>query len=253
MRDAHIAAITIGTDFATSEAGIRIAEKNDGVWASIAVHPSHVHRPHHDKDEEKEPPLEEIFDAARFAELAIHPKAVAIGETGLDYYRLPQDEDEKKIVIAKQRDNFERQIAFAKEHRLPLIMHVRDAAQDALAMLRGSGYGQGVMHCFTGTSEEAEGFMELGFHISFAGIVTFPPRRGESENPLARTVRAVPMDRLLIETDAPWLAPAPKRGERNEPLGVQAVARAVASIKGADIGEIERITKENAIRLFRLA
>jgi TatD DNase family protein len=253
MREQSVGAVTVGTDYASSATGVELAEAAEGIWATIAVHPDHVHKPHHDHDELAEEPKEEIFEASKFAALAERRKVVAIGETGLDYYRLPQDEDERRSAKEKQRENFARQIEFAQEHGLPLVMHVRDAQEDAFAMLKGAESVTGVMHCFTGTPEEAEMFLGLGLHVSFSGIVTFPPRRTESENPLAKTVRAVPVERMLVETDAPWLSPAPDRGKRNEPIGVLAVSKAVAAMKCLEVGEIERITKENAFRLFRLA
>ncbi len=253
MREARLGAITVGTNFATSEAAARLASENEMIWAAIAVHPGHLHRPHHDKEESAVPPQEEVFDEARFAELAALPGVVAVGETGLDYYRLEGDTDERREIIRKQRESFRAQIAFAKSRGLPLSMHVRDAYEDALSILKEGGHFAGVMHCFTGTPAEATAFMELGFYVSFSGIVTFAPKKGEKENSLSATVRAVPSERLMIETDAPWLAPAPARGKRNEPLGALKVAAEIARFKGLEREEIELAAKENAIRLFQLA
>lgn len=253
MREEGIGAIVVGTNLATSKAAVELAEAHDGLWAAVAVHPGHTHKPHHDTSELAIAPQEEFFDEALFAKLVCSPKVVAMGETGLDFYRLPEGLDEQKLIKEKQRENFSAHINFAKKRGLPLSLHVRDAYDDALSILKEEKYFNGVMHCFTGNLTEAERFLDLGFYISFGGIVTFPPRRGAIENALDPVVRMVPTDRLLVETDAPWLAPAPLRGERNEPSKVRATARYIAKLRRMELDEIEQITKDNAVKLFHLA
>lgn len=249
--------IVVGTNFLTSGDAVRLAEKTpEGVWAAIALHPSHVHNPHHTPDEVVEPPKEEKFDSGAYAKLAGSPKVVAVGETGLDYYRLEADgECSIDEIKKKQIDNFISHINFAKTMSLPLILHVRDAHDDALKILTEHGGNKlhCVMHCFSGTVTDAERYLDLGYYISFTGAITYPPKKGQLENALHSVVRMVPISRLLIETDAPWLTPAPLRGQRNEPANVKAVAAQIATIRGFSYEEVADNTVNNTFKLFNLA
>jgi len=261
-RESGIGVIVVGTNKETSAAAVALAEAYDGgVWASIAVHPGHVHAPHHDPQEVAAPPEEEFFEESFFASLSVSDKVVAIGETGLDYYRLAETPGHSiNAIKARQQENFLAHLVFAKKKKLPLIMHVRDsgdssAYNDALRILRGE-YGDtvpGVMHCFGGSTDDAQKCLALGLHLGIGGIVTFPPRKTQTENPLAEIVRSMPLDRLLIETDAPYISPLPKRGERNEPVNVLIIAQKVAELRGVSSDDIQRKTAENAICLFNLA
>lgn len=174
-----------------------------------------------------------------------HPKLVAVGETGLDFYKADNR--------AEQRAAFDGQLAIARAADLPVIIHCRDAADETLALLRefrdrhGIGAARGVMHCWGGTPEEAEGFLELGFYISFSGTVTFKNAR-----PIQETARRVPDDRLLVETDCPFLAPVPRRGKRNEPAYVRHVAEGVAALRGTSPEALADLTARNARRAFGL-
>jgi len=206
-----------------------LAERYDNFYASVGVHPDH-----------------ESADPVAIAELvdrAAHPKVVAIGETGLDYYRRSGDTE-------WQRERFRVHIRAAREAGLPLIIHTRDAASDTLAIMREEGAEAvgGVMHCFTETREVAEAAMALGFHISFSGIVTF-------KNALALKAVAirVPLDRLLVETDSPYLAPVPFRGRTNHPGLVRCVAEEVARLRGTTLEEVAEATTRNFFVLFRRA
>ncbi len=252
-----IGMIVVGTNLETSAAAARFAEAaGDGVWAAIAVHPGHTHRPHHDLEETSAAPTEEKFDAKAFAALAASPKVVAVGETGLDHYRIAADERHSiEDIKKKQQDNLIEHINFAKQRGLPLILHVRDAHEDALGILteHGGSKLRCVMHCFTGTVTDAERYLELGYYISFTGALTYPPRKGRPENDLHPVARMVPADRLLVETDAPWLTPAPLRGRRNEPANVKAVAQALAALRGVSYEEIAEMTVKNTVKLFNLA
>ena len=251
-----IGMIAVGTNIASSKAAVELAESvKEGVWASVAIHPGHVSRPHHDKNETADVPQEEFFDDDIFSRLIKSEKVVAIGETGLDYYRLPSiDAQEIEKIKQKQRDNLEAHIAFAIKNELPLIMHVRDAHDDALTILKSAGCGfRGVMHSFGGTADEARQYLELGHFIGIGGIVTFPPRKGEAENMAVAVARAVPDGRILVETDAPYISPAPLRGKRNEPRNVIRVAQEIAKIRGVSYDEISRMTTANAVKLFNLA
>ncbi len=223
--------VTIGTKLATFPKTRAVAEKYDNVWCSVGVHP-------HDAA------VEPLTDAKTLVELTKHPKVVGIGETGLDYYydHAPQ---------AEQATNFLIHIDAAQETQLPLIIHTRDAEDDTIAILEEKlkkGPFTGVLHCFTGSAKLAEAGLRLGLYVSASGIITF--KNSES---LREVFREVPLDRLLVETDAPYLAPIPHRGKRNEPSFVTHTAAMLASLKGVSVEEIARITTENFFRLFTKA
>jgi len=209
------------------EVAIRLADRYPMLYASIGVHP-------HDASKA----TAEIY--RRFAELAMHPKVVAVGEIGLDYH---YDHSPRQV----QRDVFAEQMRIAADARKPILIHTREAWTDTMALIRRHGnpaFG-GVIHCFTEGPSEAREALDLGFHISFAGIVTFPKSAGVQE-----AARMVPADRLLVETDAPFLAQVPHRGKRNEPAFVVQTARKVAELRGVDAEEIATITIANFERLF---
>jgi TatD DNase family protein len=216
-------------EFSHNERAIALARQYDDVFAVIGVHP------HDAKDI-----TEETYE--RLRELAQHPKVVGLGETGLDFYydNSPRED---------QRVHFRNFIRLARELDLPLSMHVRDAYEEAARTLHEEGAGQvrGAMHCFTGNAEEARALLELGLFISFSGIVTF-----KSAPEVRTAAKAVPLDRLLIETDCPLLAPTPYRGKRNEPAYVVQVAKTLAEVKGAPVEEIADATRRNTERLFAL-
>ncbi len=219
--------LTIGTklrDFARVRA---IAEAHPDVYCSVGIHP------HEAQTEEA--------DTAKLVELAAHPKVVGIGETGLDYYY-------DKSPREQQKSNFRRHMQAAIETGTPLIVHTRDADDD-MAMMLAEGCGQGalkgVLHCFTSSRQLAEKALELGFYISISGIVTF-----KNAEDLRQTVKAVPLDRLLVETDSPYLAPVPVRGKPCEPAFVAYTAAKVAELKSVDKAELARVTTDNFFRLF---
>jgi TatD DNase family protein len=207
-----------------------LAEAHDNLFASVGVHPDHAGG--------REPSVAELVELAR------HPKVVAIGETGLDYYRLKRDE------VDWQRARFRVHIGAARAAGKPLIIHTRNAAADTLAIMADEGAGQagGVMHCFTEAWDVAEAALNMGFYISFSGIVSF-----KSAKDLKEVARRVPLARLLIETDSPYLAPVPHRGKRNEPAYVRHVAEEIADIRGISLAEVETATTENFFELFRSA
>lgn len=184
----------------------------------------------------------DVLDVAMLKQLAADPKVVAVGETGLDYFYSP---DTKQL----QQDAFISHIEIANQLNKPLIVHTRDAKADTLAILRQYQAERcgGVLHCFTEDWETAKAALDLGFYISFSGIMTF-----KNADPLREVVKQVPLDRLLIETDSPYLAPVPYRGKTNQPAYVSAVAAAVADIKGVSIEALAKLTSENFYRLFPL-
>jgi len=205
---------------------LALAEAHENLFASVGVHP----------DYPDVAPVT-VDDLAR---RAAHPKIVAIGETGLDYYRLKGD-------LEWQRERFRTHIRAARETGKPLIIHTRAASEDTLRIMREEGANAcgGVMHCFTESWEVAQGALDLGFHISFSGIVTF-----KSAADLREVARKVPLDRLLVETDAPYLAPVPHRGKTNQPAWVRHVANFVAELKDVPIQTIEQETSGNFSKLF---
>lgn len=223
-------ALVICTTLEEFEAVHALAVQHDNFWASAGVHP--------DNEGIEEPTLE------RLAELAARPKVVGIGETGLDYYRLG---DRTVADMEWQRERFRVHIRTARQVHKPLIVHTRSASDDTLAILReeGAEAASGVFHCFTETMAVARAAVELGFMVSFSGIVTF--RNAED---LRDVVRFVPLDRCLIETDSPYLAPVPYRGKVNNPSYVPHVAAMVAQVKGLPLEEVARATSANFERLF---
>jgi TatD DNase family protein len=205
-----------------------LAEQHANLYASVGTHPDYPDHP--------------LVTAEELVRLADHPKVVAIGETGLDYYRLKGD-------LEWQRERFRVHIEAAKTCRKPLIIHTRAAAADTIRIMREARAGDvgGVMHCFTETWETAQAALELGFHISFSGIVTF-----KNAGTLKEVARRVPLERLMVETDAPYLAPVPYRGKVNRPGWVRHVAEAIADLRGTSLDDIAAATSENFFRLFKI-
>jgi TatD DNase family protein len=208
---------------------LALAESHPNVYASVGVHPDH--------EDCSEPSVEQLVA------LADHPKVVAIGETGLDYFHLTGD-------LEWQRERFRTHIRAARACRKPLVIHTRSAAEDTLRLMdeERAGEAGGVMHCFTESQAVAEAAMAMGFYISFSGIVTF-----KNAVALREVAAAVPLERMLIETDSPYLAPVPHRGRNNQPGYVVHVAEEIARIKGLSAEEVGEITSQNFFRLFTSA
>lgn len=223
--------LTIGTRLDQFERVRAIAERHDNVWCSVGVHP------HEAKDEGQRTP-------DRLIEATHHPKVVGIGETGLDFYYAHSPRDE-------QAESFRAHIAASRTTGLPLIVHTRDADRETIDILEeeaGKGSFPGLIHCFSSSAEVARHALALGLYISISGIVTF--KAAES---LRTVVRDIPLDRLLVETDSPYLAPIPKRGKTNEPAYVAHTAAKVAELKSVGIAELEAATTANFFRLFTKA
>lgn len=208
-----------------------LAQAHPQLWASAGVHP--------DNEGVREPSLDNLLA------LAARPKVVAIGETGLDYYRL---NGRSVADMAWQRDRFRTHIRASKATGLPLVIHTRSASEDTLAILRDEGAHHGVFHCFTETMDVARAALDMGFHVSFSGILTF-----KTAADLREVARFVPLDRCLIETDSPYLAPVPFRGKTNTPALVPHVARQLAELKGLSVPEVAAATTANTERLFGLS
>jgi TatD DNase family protein len=223
-----VGALCVSVNLSDFPKVLALAEQHRNLYASVGVHP--------DYEGVEEP------DVARLTELAKHPKVIAIGETGLDYFRLKGD-------LEWQRARFRTHIRAARACGKPLIIHTREAAADTLRIMAEEDAirAGGVMHCFTETWEVAEAALAMGFYISFSGILTF-----KNAKQIKEVARRAPLERILIETDAPYLAPAPHRGKLNQPAYVKYVADEIAGLRGIDVSEVGRCTTENFARLFGL-
>jgi len=223
-------ALTISTTLETWPAVREVAGASANLWCSAGVHPD-------ERRDDREATLEHLLA------MAGDDKVVAIGETGLDYFRVEGD-------TGWQRERFRTHIRAARKCAKPLVIHTRNAAEDTIRIMREEGAAEagGVMHCFTETWEVAEAAIAEGFHISFSGIVTF-----KNAVALKEVARRVPLDRMLVETDSPYLAPVPHRGKPNQPAFVRHVAEEIARLRGIDLEEVARRTTENFFRLFRHA
>lgn len=221
--------VVVGFDRPTITRAMELIEAYDFMYAAIGWHPVDAI----DMTDE---------DLAWIKELSQHEKVVAIGEMGLDYY---WDKSPKDV----QKEVFRRQIALAKEVNLPIIIHNRDATEDVMTILKEEGAAEvgGIMHCFTGSLEIAKACMEMNFYISFGGPVTFKNAKKPKE-----VVKDIPSDRLLIETDCPYLTPAPFRGKRNEPSYVKYIAEQIAELREISFEELAALTTENAKKVFRI-
>ena len=216
--------VAVGCDRPTSEASIAVAQTNDDVWATVGLHP-------HDADQG----VDTIVD------LIASSGVVAIGEAGLDYF---YDNSPRDI----QRTAFAAQIQLAHEHDLPLVIHTRDAWDDTFDVLDAEGMPNGtIFHCFTGGPDEAQRCLDRGAHVSFSGIVTF-----KTATDLQAAARLVPLDRMLIETDAPYLAPVPHRGKTNQPAYVTHTAQFIADLRDVRVADVAEATARNAREVFRL-
>lgn len=231
MKAEGIFTIVVGTDRETSKSAIELAESataDDNLFASVGMHPT---------DKEKEE-----FDINYYRELATHPKVVAIGECGIDLFRRDKSDVERQANIFKEH------IELALEVDKPLMIHCRDGHDEVLEILNDytSKYGaklRGNIHFFSGNLDIAQKYFDIGFSISFSGVVTFSRDYDE-------VIRNAPLERMMIETDSPYVAPVPYRGKRNEPMYVKEVAKRVAEIKGISYEKVTQITTENALRMF---
>lgn len=230
MKKEDISTITIGTDFQSSKRAVEIAEANENVWATIGVHPEGQRGD---------------FNNEKFEDLIKSPKVVGIGECGLDYFRLSENVEEQKD---KQKELFIQQIEFAIKHNKPLMLHCREAYDDALDILESyqKNYREklrGNAHFFAGNLEQAKRFLDLGFTMSFTGVITFTHDYDE-------VIKYLPQDSIMSETDAPLVAPVPFRGKRNEPVYVIEVVKKMAEIRGESFEDLNGAILKTAKRIF---
>ncbi len=255
-RSAGVAHINVGTKQSTSKIAVEIAEAHENVWTIVGLHPIQTVPQHHDEEEigvggAPFTSKGEVFNSEYYRALARSPKVVGIGECGFDYYRCDAS------TYELQEAAFVAQIALANELGLPLMIHTRDprpgmptptgrsAYEDVLILLREHAVVPGNVHFFAGTYEQAKQFFDIGFTVSFTGVITFAKAYEE-------VVRAVPLDLMHAETDCPFVAPVPYRGQRCEPLHVMEVVKAIATIKSLPQEVVEEQLQENAVQLYRL-
>ena len=234
MKSANVShALCVSVDIPDFPKVLKLAQDHPNLYASVGVHPDYEDTP--------EPSIEFLVETAKN-----HSKIIAIGETGLDYYRMG---DRSYESLEWQRERFRIHIRAALQAKKPLIIHTRSASKDTIRILKEEGADRigGVMHCFTESLDVARQAMDMGFYISFSGIVTF-----KSAKDLQETCRQVPLDRLLIETDSPYLAPIPYRGKTNEPAWVSKVGEFIAGIKGVSIDVLANQTSSNFYQCFQL-
>ncbi|MCB9798100.1 TatD family hydrolase [Candidatus Nomurabacteria bacterium] len=249
----------VGTQKDTSKMAVQLAEKYENIYASIGTHPIHLHSTHVDEEETSFQSREENFDWEYYADLVRHPKVVAIGECGLDLFHVPKDMTPDQVLI-KQKEVFIDHIRFALEFDKPMVIHCRDAHDQLIDLLWGfkkeeGKLPQGTIHCYTSNWEHARQYIDLGFYLGFTGVITFPAKKTDPkpQEDLLEVVRRAPLERILIETDSPYLTPQVNRGKRNEPWLVEEVVKKIAELREMTAEEAALTTTQNAKRLFGIA
>jgi TatD DNase family protein len=251
-KEADVYMINAGTQRDTSARAVALTEEYpEGVYAAIGLHPVHTSKSFHDEKElgggeaaKAFTSRGEIFDYDYYRALAMHPKTVAIGECGLDYFHFSDDEP-RDVQVQKQKDALLAQLALARDVQKPIMIHCRDAFHELIPLLKehGAGLPSGIIHFFTGTKDDALALLDLGFSFTFGGVVTFT-------RDYDAAIAAIPIDRILSETDAPYVSPVPFRGKRNEPAYVVHTVAKLAELKGVTPGEMKTQIWANAQRVF---
>jgi len=228
MEESGVATIAVGATFESSREAVRVANINKNIWACVGIHPTE----------------KESFHESDFDELVENPKVVAIGECGLEFFKMTGDVEAEKT---RQKKEFIKQIEFAIKYNKPLMLHVRDAYEDAYEILKKyEGKVRGNMHFFAGSLLWAKKFIDLGFTISFTGVITFARQYDE-------VIKNIPLDKIHAETDSPFVSPVPYRGKRNEPAYVVEVVKKIAEICGEDLETVRLQLLDNARKVFRLS
>ena len=269
----------VGTQKDTSRRAVELAEQYDWMYASIAIHPIHLHASHVDEEESHFVSREEGFDENFFDTLAKSKKVIAVGECGLDLWHIPKDIP-KEVVLAKQRQVFLAHIRFAQKHNLPLAIHCREAHDEMIQLLVENHKSKiihhksssqtnptmveevkslksevrGVIHCYTSDWKHAEQYLDLGMYLGFTGVITFPPKKLDSKPQLdlLEVIEKIPLDRMVVETDCPYLAPQAYRGQRSEPWMVEEVIKKIAEVKKLPCDLVEKQIEINTRTLFGL-
>ncbi len=262
----------VGTQKDTSRWAVEMAEKYENVYATIGTHPIHLHPTHVDEEETHFMTREEGFDEPYYEELARSEKVIGVGECGLDLFHVPKDKSVEE-VLEKQKDVFLAHYDFARKHELTLVVHCREAHEQMIHLLKSEISNQksanpitnyrlqitdikskinGVIHCFTSNWDHAQEYLGMGFYLGFTGVITFPPKKTNPNSQLwlNEVVEKIPLDRIVVETDSPYLAPQKYRGERAEPWMVEEVVKRFAEVRGLSFDEMERRVEENTRALF---
>lgn len=245
----HIWMINVGTKYETSRSAVELSDKyNEGVFAAIGLHPIYAAaeflKTKTDPDEGEFLIKEQEFDKEKYRALAASKKVVAIGEVGLDYYYKPKTAAKLAEFKEKQKQVFLQQLDLAKELGLPLILHCRVAHDDVIEILKSRNESKGVIHCFTGTWEQAQKYMEMGFYIGINGIIF--------KFSIDEVIKNAPLDKLVVETDCPYLTPKPEGDKRNEPIFIKHTIQRIAELKSISFEGVAQKTTENAKKLFRI-
>jgi TatD DNase family protein len=242
-----VVCIDVGTKYETSQKVVELAEKNENIYAAIGMHPIHIKtdlmKLRMDEEEGAFAPLGEEFDKGKYKELAKNKKVVAIGEIGLDYYYKPKTNTKLEKFKELQKKVFIEQLDLASDLNLPVIIHCRMAHEDVLEIL-SKRKNKGVIHCFTGSWEEAQKYINLDFYLGINGIIY--------KFNIDEVIKKAPLDKLLIETDCPYLTPPAAEAERNEPIFVKNIAQKIAELKGVTFDEVASTTTQNAENLFKI-
>ncbi len=268
----------VGTQSDTSKQGIAVAEKYNNVYASVGLHPEHLFSKHVDEEETSFQSREENFNYDYYKKLASHPKVIGIGECGLDFYRIPEGLT-KEQMLPRQKEVFLQHIKLAQEFNLPMVIHCREAHEELVETLRTviaseakqsprqEAQGEiaaspsaprndtrvhATIHCYTSNWTNAQKYLQMGFYIGFTGVITFPPLKAnpQAQFDLLEVVKRMPIDRILLETDCPYLSPIPYRGKRGEPWMVETTAAKIAELRQITLEEVLQATTDNAKRLF---
>lgn len=242
----------VGTQKDTSKMAVELAEQFDWLYASIGTHPIHLHSTHVDEEETSFQSREEDFDEEYYEKLVQSPKVIGIGECGLDLYHVPKDLSVEE-VLAKQKDVFLKHVYFAHKHDLPLVIHCREAHDQMIELLRTLPFSiRGTVHCFTSGWKHAQQYLDMGLYLGFTGVLTFPAKKlqPEVQNGLVEVAQKMPFERMVLETDSPYLAPQKYRGTRAEPWMLEEQIKFIAQLRGMSIEQVEQGIEHNTRALF---
>lgn len=251
-KERNIVLNLVGTQKDTSRQAVELAESRDNIFATIGIHPIHLFPTHVDEEESSFMSREENFDEDYFANLAKSEKVIAVGECGMDLFHVPKDKAVEE-VLKKQKEVFLAQYHFAQKHNLALVIHVRDAHKEFIEVLEDLPKPiRGVVHCFSGDWWAAQKYLSFGLSLGFTGIITFPIKKTQPQiqEDLWEVVNKVPLDRFLVETDSPYLAPQKYRGTRCKAWMVEEVIEKIAEIKNLSVQEVGKLSWENSLRVF---
>ena len=241
----------VGTQAETSKRAVEWAEKYDWMYASVGLHPIQEYKTFVEEEADTFITRGEQFEYEYYKKLALHPKTIGIGETGLDRFHIPKNID-PEIVMNKQKETFFQHATLAREVSKPLSIHIRDAHEDMMPLLSQLKENSGVIHCYTGNWEYAQEYLKAGFFLGFTGVITYPPKKTDPKPQkwLNEVIEKVPLDRIVVETDSPYLATHVIRGQRNEPWHVEEVVKRIATVRNMSVTEVENILEQNSRKLF---